>query len=508
MRSVNLLQLTAMDDPSLFERYEKQLSFRNEKLKVDMGEIQSIRKIMQHLNEEKCTIEDLAGYFYAFKIPQIGKEFDLLRIGDNTILNIEIKSFPTTEAKILEQLKKNQYYLQSLCREIIQFSYLLPDDRLYVLNQDGELQISSFSVLLKAISIQRNVFNGDISELFKVSDFLISPLNTPMKFYKGEYFLTNHQAEIKRKILQSLSGQSHKYYGLTGDPGTGKTILLYDLARELCKTKKVLIIHCGILSDGHHKLNELINNISIIPAKALNDDLDLSRYQYIMTDETHRMYWPQFENLVEKVNLISDLCVIFSYDINQTLSKNEIKSNIAERIGNLPLVSIFELSGKIRTNPEISSFIKRLLDLKSHDIKDSYPSVDINYTASEKQTIELLKYYKSRNYTYIRYSGSNYVTGLYDQVNLITTSDYDTHHVIGQEYDNVVMVIGQNFEYNEEKKLISRQHPNPDYLYRQLLFQGLTRTREKLAIIVWNNKPVFEAVLSIVQKEHTPIHEE
>ena len=84
MRSVNLLQLTAVDDSSLFERYEKQLSFRTEKLKVDMGEIQSIKKIIQHLNEEGYTIKDLAGYFYAFKIPQIGKEFDLLRIDESS----------------------------------------------------------------------------------------------------------------------------------------------------------------------------------------------------------------------------------------------------------------------------------------------------------------------------------------------------------------------------------------------------------------------------------------
>lgn len=503
MKSVNLLQLTAIDDLSLFERYEKQLSFRTEKLKVDMNEIQSIKKIIQHLNEENCTIKDLTGYFYAFKISQIGKEFDLLRIGDSTILNIEIKSFQTTEDKILEQLKKNHYYLKSLDREIIHFTYSLPDDVLYVLNYDGELQISSFSDLKNVISNQSNLFNGDISDLFKVSDYLISPLNAPMKFYKGEYFLTNHQAEIKGKILKLLCDNHLKFYGITGDPGTGKTLLLYDLAAELCKTKRVLVIHCGILSDGHYKLNKYINNITVVSAKELRDDLNLSQYQYIMTDETHRMYWPQFEKLVEKVNSIPDLCAIFSYDINQTLSKYKVKSNIAERIGNLPSIKIFELSGKIRTNPEISSFVKRLLDLKSHDIKDSYPSVDINYAESEKQTIELLEYYKLCNYTFIRYSGSNYVAGLYDRINTITTHNYDTHHVIGQEYDKVVMVIGQNFGYNDDKKLVSRQHPNPDYLYRQLLFQGLTRTREKLAIIIWNNKPVFKAVLSIVQKDYS-----
>lgn len=62
------------------------------------------------------------------------------------------------------------------------------------------------------------------------------------------------------------------------------------------------------------------------------------------------------------------------------------------------------------------------------------------------------------------------------------------------------MVMGKNFVYDCEGKLNSHPHPHNNYLYRQLLFQGLTRTRERLAIIVWDNKPVFEALLSIVQK--------
>ena len=311
--------------------------------------------------------------------------------------------------------------------------------------------------------------------------------------------MNNHQSEIKCKISNAIDENKSKFFGLTGAPGTGKTLLLYDIATTLSTKGKVLVIHCGILSPGHQELDNLFDNINIIPAGDLRYEIDLSQYKYILVDETHRMYWPQFEDIVKEIDTSSNAVGIFSYDINQTLSKYEVESNIAERISKLASVQIFELSDKIRTNPEISSFIKRLLDLTSHDIKNSYPSIDLVFAESEQQITEILKHYQQHDYTFIRYSGSNFSPSIYDNINHLTSHDFDTHHVIGQEYDKVVMVLGKNFQYNDEKKLISHQHPNPDYLYRQLLFQGLTRTREKLAIIVWDNKPLFEALLAIVQ---------
>lgn len=106
MRSVNLLLLAAVTDEELFEKYEKQLSFRTEKLKVDFGEINAIRRIIEHLKDEGCKCANLDGFFYAFKIPQIGKEFDLLRIDKETVLNIEIKSQSVSQEAILSQLKR------------------------------------------------------------------------------------------------------------------------------------------------------------------------------------------------------------------------------------------------------------------------------------------------------------------------------------------------------------------------------------------------------------------
>ena len=78
-----------------------------------------------------------------------------------------------------------------------------------------------------------------------------------------------------------------------------------------------------------------------------------------------------------------------------------------------------------------------------------------------------------------------------------------THRAIGQEFDKVLMLIHNAFHYNDRGKLTTTTHPNSDYLYSRLLFQGLTRVRENLAIIIIYNTNVFFHVLSILTNQDT-----
>ena len=74
----------------------------------------------------------------------------------------------------------------------------------------------------------------------------------------------------------------------------------------------------------------------------------------------------------------------------------------------------------------------------------------------------------------------------------------NTHTVIGQEFDNVVMIMGQNFRY-VNSRLHSPKHPNPNYIFSKLFYQGITRTREKLAIIVHRNPELYRTLIKIKQ---------
>ena len=68
--------------------------------------------------------------------------------------------------------------------------------------------------------------------------------------------------------------------------------------------------------------------------------------------------------------------------------------------------------------------------------------------------------------------------------------------VIGQEFDRVIIPMDKNFFF-ENGKLKSYAHPYREYILPKMLFQGLTRTRERLAILVYDNPPLFEELLSI-----------
>lgn len=56
--------------------------------------------------------------------------------------------------------------------------------------------------------------------------------------------------------------------GITGKAGTGKTLLLYDIIKEIAKQGvKCCLIHSGILCDGHKSLNMQWKNVTIFLQK-------------------------------------------------------------------------------------------------------------------------------------------------------------------------------------------------------------------------------------------------
>ncbi|KAA1035690.1 hypothetical protein ERX35_011090, partial [Macrococcus equipercicus] len=64
----------------------------------------------------------LEGFILGYEIERIGKEFDLLKVCSETILNIEIKSNSTPE-RILKQQLTNYYYLNPLKENLFIYTY-------------------------------------------------------------------------------------------------------------------------------------------------------------------------------------------------------------------------------------------------------------------------------------------------------------------------------------------------------------------------------------------------
>lgn len=100
---------------------------------------------------------------------------------------------------------------------------------------------------------------------------------------------------------------------------------------------------------------------------------------------------------------------------------------------------------------------------------------------------------KKFGYVFISYTQSVYKSGSIDAY----PNKHDTHHVIGQEYDKVMIVVDDNFRYDDDGRIQGRVHPNPDYLFYKLLYQGVSRSREKLCVLVVNNYTMFMQISNI-----------
>ena len=132
MRAINLYALTRNVEPEILPIFEKNISWREEKLRIRESEIALIRTIVANLMFFHASKDCFDDWFYSFTIPQISKEFDLLKIGENGItVNVELKEQVVEEERIIKQLKQNRYYLSNVATTIYSYTYMQVDNNQY-----------------------------------------------------------------------------------------------------------------------------------------------------------------------------------------------------------------------------------------------------------------------------------------------------------------------------------------------------------------------------------------
>lgn len=497
MKPINLISLCSAKiklSPSVFELY-----LNNFDIEIKEHEIETVKNLISNLFHESdlAPVDKLNcvnDFYVGYSIPQISKEFDLLRIGETQVINIELKRESTIE-KIEKQLKQNKWYLEALEKEVFNFTYNSKDNKLFYLDENERLKEVDFSLLVSKLEDQVLTYIEDINKLFNPSNYLVSPFNSTDRFIEDQYFLTDHQVNIKKEILKSIES-GYGFYSIEGPPGSGKTLLTYDIAKEyINQSKKVLVIHVGKLNKGHDRL--IAEYFWPITPIRNYKSKNLNKYDLIILDEVQRIYEDQLEDIIDKIKETDTKC-IFSFDPQQCLSSGEIKNNIPKYIEDKVSPRSFKLTNKIRTNKEIGSFIKDFLYLSNRSENQVYSNIDIQYfhtTASAKAYISILR---NKGWKIINYTPSIHGTEYpYDKFQ--NRFEENAHDAIGQEYDNVVAIIDKHYYYNKDGKLHTKGYlKKPIYHPTKMLFQILTRARKKLCIIIINNQEILNRCLNIL----------
>jgi hypothetical protein len=456
-------------------------------------EIVGIKLLCEKLLELRQSAYIFNDFIVGYKIPQISKEFDLLRLSDDLVINIELKR-EYNHDKILTQLARNSYYLKSLNRKHAHYTFVSETGKFYKLLENGDdIQLVDTGEILELLSKQKAYTPDDMDNLFEPSNYLVSPFNSTQKFIDNEYFLTAQQEDIKNKIIQRLSLNEPCIISVEGMPGTGKTLLLYDLARRVAKlsTKNVLIVHVGQLNQGHEALKELdeLDVISVRSVLGKLENINSEHYGCIIIDETQRIRQGQLEAIMDVARKMQ-LGIIVGYDKAQTLSAAEIKSGSIELIESRRTVG-YSLTQKIRTNANVASFIGTLF-YGNKSLTSVKKNINIVYFSDLHKA---QKYIQSRKeYQFLTYTSSRYSSHPIDSIDTSSESQ-NAHRVIGQEFDNVIAVIDNVFYYDEDGTLKSAVRSGVPYNQLKMLFQIITRTRTKLEIVVVNNKDVFQKIL-------------
>ena len=100
---------------------------------LKVNEIKTVKVLCNHFSFAHADYEVFNGYIIGYTIPQISKEFDLLRFGEGSVVNIELKG-PLSDdikiGKILSQMRKNYYYLKFLDKPLRLYTFV-EDDGVY-----------------------------------------------------------------------------------------------------------------------------------------------------------------------------------------------------------------------------------------------------------------------------------------------------------------------------------------------------------------------------------------
>lgn len=482
------------DNADIFNAYKKV----NNILGMKAHEFADVKCVADKIIEMSTDPGQLFGYCFD-KMVEIGsrEQFDILRFSNESILNIELKSQPKSLTDILDQLVRHHYLLSCIpgIRSVSLFTYVSSEDTLYEF-VEGKLVESTFEKLVSCIPC--DYIEKDLLLELKPDDIVISPYSDIQKFINSKFFLNSEQRKIVDEQMAELDSDVHEHCMIKGGAGTGKSLVLFELAKTLSGSgKRVLLIFCSAL-DNYEEINRVVDFTFTDIINCNLNDMKPAEYDYILIDESQRLSESEFNQLFEKKSTL-----IFAVDKVQTLKPQEdsldVEGLLEKRIVDKKK---YTLTSRVRTDTSLSTFILKFFNKGQTGLNPiEFPKVNTVYFPDEEAAIEFMKELETvEDYVSIEVPQHMPESGAEIQNSKIYEGSLDVFSVIGREFDNVIIPIDSRTYYQDNELIFYTQDHFP-FKTTSALFQAITRVKNNLLLVVIGNRKLYIEIQRLINWE-------
>ncbi len=428
--------------------------------KFDKNDIVSLLSISEKIINKQ-------GFNISYNIERLDKEFDLIKYGNDILVNIELK----ISNRDIIQCENNYKILKKYYGKEDIYIFCFEENKNNILKYNDELKILETSSYDELNNVLNKITKARIINInFNVSSVYANP-----DFYlDNKYSLSNSQQITKNKIINS----SEKMLLVSGRAGTGKTLLALDLYDYYINNDKS-VIYLTPFKVNNLVCFELKKKVKMRTVKSYLDFASEDTHDIAIIDEAQRLKCEDIEKLKLKIREK----IIMLGDINQTVDYEEGFKKLYEK----NIEGKYNINQIIRTDDTFDYFARKMLNKSTKGIKNK--KIDLNKI--KIYMIDDINIPALSEYTYVEPAQSLYFASCFDKCESHTckmTSDVcssvkTTYDVIGQEYSKVAMHFCDRYFLNSEGKISCSPGVCYGYLENQI-YTIITRTIDELIIIV------------------------
>lgn len=457
-------------------------------------ELATMRAFCDSLKAEGCTVSELDGFFAGYAIDRISKEFDLLRFGHDCIVNIELKAplrRANKEEKILRQMRANHHYLSFLGQPLHLFTYVDKDGFYAYEPSTRSLRTSCAAEIADILRHQHLNPDADPDKLFVPANYLISPFSDTARFLQGEYFLTTTQQSVKDDVLYTHQHHPGTFFLLSAASGTGKTLLLYDIAKTIRSTNNTALCHPGPLNKSQHRFRSLLG-WNIYGLGDVHPAALCSRYRLLLIDDAQHLRHSDLDALASAAQA-SHTTLLLAFEAIPELHLDPSCDSRAFLAAHHPTLQLRStaLSTKIRTNSTLAAFITNLFHNGAAPLHKTSDCISIDYLYEAADLRAYASHLTKQGWTLLTSTAAG--PGL----SLTDCGAIDLRHAAGREYPRVAIILDRRFFYDPAGHL---QTTDQTSAALRALYHLLTRTNEHLKLILYNNPPLYLALLKLLDE--------